>query len=252
MSKTNWNASLYNDNHSFVSQYGESLIPLLNPQQNELILDLGCGTGTLSQKIAESGAKVIGIDAAATMIDSAKQNYPQVKFEIADAQNFSFDYKFDAVFSNAALHWMNKPTAVINCIWNSLKPSGRFIFEMGGKGNIATIEDAISYALEKLGLPTQREFNYFPTIGEYGSLLEQQGFQIKYAVLYERPTLLEGDHGLRNWIGMFRNNVIANLDASSQKKFFEYAENYARNKLYQNGQWHADYIRLRMQVIKPI
>jgi trans-aconitate methyltransferase len=136
MIQNNWNAALYENKHAFVWQYGEDLLQLLNPKQGERILDLGCGTGQLTEKIATFGAVVMGIDNAPAMIEKARQNYPHLRFDVADARNFQVEQPLDAVFSNAALHWIKEPDAVINCVHQALKPGGRFVAEFGGKGNV--------------------------------------------------------------------------------------------------------------------
>jgi trans-aconitate methyltransferase len=137
--KTSWNANLYQDKHRFVWQYGEDLLQLLNPQAGELILDLGCGTGQLTEKISQFGAEVLGVDNSATMIEKARENYPHLRFEVADARNLQIDQPLDAVFSNATLHWIKEPEAAIASIHQALKLGGRFVAEFGGKGNIQHI-----------------------------------------------------------------------------------------------------------------
>ncbi|MEO0841289.1 MAG: class I SAM-dependent methyltransferase, partial [Cyanobacteria bacterium J06643_5] len=178
ISNNNWNSSLYQEKHDFVWKYGESLLEILNPQPNETILDLGCGTGQLTAKIAEYGAEVIGIDSASEMIEQAQQNYPKLKFKLADARNFELSQPVDSVFSNATLHWISEADEVINSINNSLKIGGRFVAEFGGRGNIQSIVKALYTALEKIGFDNPSKLNpwYFPSIGEYAAKLEKHGF----------------------------------------------------------------------------
>jgi trans-aconitate methyltransferase len=176
MTKMSWNTALYENKHNFVWQYGEDLLQLLNPKARERILDLGCGTGQLTEKIALSGAEVMGIDNVSAMIEKARQNYPQLQFDLADGRNFQVEKPLDAVFSNAALHWIQQPNAVIRCIHQALKPSGRFVAEFGGKGNVQAIATALSDALESINIPQPSRLNpwYFPSIGDYATRLEQQ------------------------------------------------------------------------------
>jgi trans-aconitate methyltransferase len=134
-----WDSSLYDDRHSFVWNKSGDLIDLLAPRAGERILDLGCGTGHLTAEIAARGAEVTGLDSSVSMIAQARQNYPKLKFVLADASEFRFEHPFDAVFSNAALHWMPNAGEVIECVERTLKARGRFVLEMGGKGNIARI-----------------------------------------------------------------------------------------------------------------
>lgn len=242
----NWNSKFYDTNHNFVSKHGESLIPLLAPQADENILDLGCGTGDLTHQIASQCKSITGIDYSENMINEAQKKYPALCFQVEDGHNFSVGTDYDAVFSNAELHWMLEPEKPIQCVYNALKPDGRFVFEMGGHGNIQTIIDAINAAASKLELKDRARVNYFPTIAEYASLLEKNGFSVTFAELYQRPTPLSGENGLRNWIKMFRGGILESLSETQIEEFFSHVENYARAKLFNGNAWVADYVRLRM------
>ncbi|MCC5635853.1 methyltransferase domain-containing protein [Nostoc sp. CHAB 5844] len=251
--KHNWNAFLYEDKHAFVWQYGEDLLQWLNPKPGELILDLGCGTGQLTAKIAESGVEVMGIDSAATMIEKARQNYPHLRFEIADARNFQIDKLFDAVFSNATLHWIKEADAAIASIYQALKPGGRFVAEFGGKGNIQAIVQALYIAFEQIGLSNLQALNpwYFPSISEYTTLLEQQGFEVTHAILFARPTpLADGTAGIKNWIKMFGSDFLTQLSTQEQIQVIRIVEEYLKPTLYQDGNWMVDYRRIRIVAIK--
>lgn len=251
MAQNNWNSNLYQDKHSFVTQYGNDIVELLVPQADETILDLGCGNGELSAKIAECGAKVYGVDFASEMIDKASKNFPHIRFMQHDSGNpFPFDFQFDAIFSNAALHWMTNPQVVIKNMATSLKDGGRLVFEMGGKGNIQTIIKSIEAAAQDYNLAALPIYNYFPSLSEYASLLEQNGFRVVLARHFDRPTKLEGQDGLRNWVKMFRNSVLAQLAEEQHDAFLSCVEKYAQEKLYINNIWTADYVRLRMMAIK--
>jgi trans-aconitate methyltransferase len=245
MSQTCWDANLYENKHSFVWQYGESLIELLSPQKGEYILDLGCGTGQLTQQIAATNAEVIGLDYASSMIEQAQKNYPDLKFTVADARNFEFSQPFDAIFSNAALHWIKEPAAVIKCIWQALKPGGRFVAEFGGKGNVQAIVEALESTIQIIHNPW-----YFPSIAEYTSLLEEQGFCVTYATLFERPTPLEGEAGMANWIQMFGSHLRSEVPPEQQVEVVRDLEHHLRSNLYRDGVWFADYKRIRVVAIK--
>lgn len=248
-----WNAELYEDKHSFVWQYGSDLITILSPQSGEKILDLGCGTGQLTNQIAQLGAEVIGIDRDASMIEQAKANYPQLNFQVADGTNFSFTESFDAVFSNAALHWMKPPEEVIKCIWQVLKPGGRLIAEFGGKGNVEQIIQAIKTVVQEKGYQLKTEFSpwYFPSIAEYATLLEKQGFIVTDASLFERPTKLEGEQGLANWLTMFASSLLSIFPSETQQEIITEIEAKLRPILYQDQAWFADYKRIRIIALKP-
>ncbi|MBD2530896.1 methyltransferase domain-containing protein [Nostoc flagelliforme FACHB-838] len=248
----NWDTSLYEDKHAFVWRYGEDLLQLLNPQPGESILDIGCGTGQLTEKIAQSGAEVMGVDQASTMIEKARQNYPHIRFDIADAGNFQVDKPLDVVFSNAVLHWVKEADSAIASIHQSLKPGGRFVAEFGGKGNVKAIATALERALEAINISAQA-LNpwYFPSIGEYATLLEHQGFDVIYSTLFARPTpLAEGEAGMANWIQMFASAFLAGLSGEQQIQVIRVVEEYLKPTLYQQGTWIADYRRIRIVAIK--
>lgn len=247
-----WNANLYDSNHKFVSMLATDLVELLSPKAGERILDLGCGTGHLTQEIANCGAKVFGVDSAETMILQAQTNYPKLNFAVLDAINLDFKAEFDAVFSNAVLHWIKQPEKVIAGVWKSLKPGGRFVAEFGGKGNINLIQTALKQAICKENSTFEEVFNpnYFPSIAEYGSLLEKQGFELTYATLFNRPTPLDGEQGIVNWLKMFRNSTLAAFSQDAQTRILANVEEQLRPSLYKNGTWFADYRRLRIVAIK--
>ncbi|MEH2127104.1 class I SAM-dependent methyltransferase [Nostoc sp.] len=252
IAKNYWDATLYEDKHAFVWQYGEDLLKFLNPQPGESILDLGCGTGQLTEKIAQAGAEVVGVDYASAMIEKARENYPHIRFDVADARKFQVDKPLDAVFSNAVLHWVKEAESAIASIHQSLKPGGRFVAEFGGKGNVQAIATALESALEAINIPAQA-LNpwYFPSIGEYASLLEQQGFDVIYAMLFARPTpLAEGETGMGNWIRMFASSFLAGLSSEQQIQVIRVVEEYLKPTLYQKGTWTADYRRIRIVAIK--
>jgi trans-aconitate 2-methyltransferase len=248
----NWNTDLYEDKHAFVWQYGENLLKVLNPKPGESILDLGCGTGQLTEKIAQAGAEVIGIDRAFSMIETARQNYPHLRFDVADARDFHVLKPLDAVFSNAVLHWIKEADAAIASIHQALKPGGRFVAEFGGKGNVQAIVTALYSALEAIAISPQA-LNpwYFPSIGEYATLLEQQGFDVTYATLFARPTpLTEGEAGMANWLEMFADAFLAGLSADQKIQIIRTVEEHLLPTLYQEGNWTADYRRIRIVAIK--
>jgi len=249
MSPNQWNSTLYDRQHAFVWQYGESLVAWLDPQPNERILDLGCGTGHLTAKIAASGAIATGIDANPTMIATAQQTYPHLSFTVADARQFQWVEPVDAVFSNATLHWIQQPDAAIQSVHRALKPGGRFVAEFGGKGNIAAITTALFNALRQLGYAECDRWNpwYFPSISDYTGRLERHGFEVTQAVLFDRPTRLEaGTAGLRHWLQMFANGILSQVSADAQQQVIQRVETELQPLLFQGGQWIADYRRLRM------
>lgn len=253
MPQNSWNTALYEQQHAFVWQYGESLLELLAPKAGEHILDLGCGTGQLTEKIAESGAFVQGIDSSLSMITQARSNYPQLNFAVADARDFQVDERLDAVFSNAVLHWIKEPDAAIACVKKALKPGGRFVAEFGGKGNVGAIVRALLSVLSEIGCEEPEALNpwYYPSIGEYAGLLEKHGFEVSYAVLFDRPTPLEcGKFGMANWIEMFASGFFVGLSDELRSQVISYVEHRLRSTQYCDGNWIADYRRIRIVAVK--
>ncbi len=249
---TNWNIDLYDSRHSFVWRYGRELLELLAPQQGERILDLGCGTGHLTHEIAQSGAEVVGIDASPEMVEQARRNYPDLRFEVADARDFAVDKHFDAVFSNAVLHWVKPPEPVVGCVSRALKPGGRFVAEFGGKGNIRAVVDGIYRVLAAFGVGDADKFNpwYYPSVGEYASLLEAHGFEVAYAALFDRPTPLEaGDDAMRAWLEQFAGAFIDALPFDQRPAFLDRVVDEVWPTLYRDGVWYVDYRRLRVVAI---
>ncbi|MER1986720.1 MAG: methyltransferase domain-containing protein [Solibacillus sp.] len=247
-----WNADFYDSKHSFVSTYGNDVIELLNVRSGEQILDVGCGTGDLANVLHGLGAEVTGIDYSENMVALAAAKYPQIAFEVADAANLRFHTQFDAVFSNAALHWMKTPVAVIESIHKSLKPDGRFVAEFGGAGNVQTITDELIKQIRAAGIPyTDEQFPwYFPTIGEYTTLLESAGFHVGLALHFTRPTKLEGEDGLKNWLAMFSPSIFEEVAVETKEHIFNTTVENVRASLYRDGQWFADYKRLRVVAVK--
>ncbi len=254
-SQTNsWDAQRYDGLHSFVWKHGADLIEVLAPKAGERILDLGCGTGHLTAQIAAVGADVHGIDRSDAMVDQARGNYPAISFAVGDAREFQHARPFDAVFSNAVLHWIKPPADVARACFRALRSGGRFVVEFGGAGNVGAIADAIRDAMYAMGQPAFHEINpwYYPTIGEYASVLEKQKFGVTFATLFDRPTPLEGgEEGLRNWVKMFGGVFLATIAPARHEEFFRMVEEKARPLLFSNGQWSADYRRIRVVAVKP-
>jgi trans-aconitate 2-methyltransferase len=243
---TKWDTGLYDDKHSFVWKYGASLIDLLQSRAGERVLDLGCGTGHLAARIAEAGVEVVGIDSSPEMIAEARRLFPGLSFEVADARDFAFDEPFDAVLSNAVLHWVKPPEQAIACIKRALRPGGRFVAEFGGRGNVAAIVSSLDAASREIGLGAWEHPWYYPSIGEYAPLLERAGLEVASAMLFDRPTPLGGDHGLRNWVEMFARDLVARVPGDDRERFFGHLEQAARPRLHRDGAWFADYRRLRV------
>lgn len=250
-----WNAELYDDKHAFVFQYGENLLELLDAKPGEHILDLGCGTGYLTKQIQDTGASVIGIDSSPDMIKQAQANHPGVEFGVANATNFYFAEPFDAVFSNAVLHWILDQDELIKTVYESLKPGGRFVAEMGGRGNVGKMIEATQEVLLRHGYVEQaaKVIWYFPGLGEYTKRLEDQGFRVTYATHYNRKTpLQDGDKGVAKWIAMFGSQYLEGVSESEKQELITEITAILEPFYNEDGQWYADYKRLRFIAVKEM
>lgn len=252
MVKNDWNTELYDKKHSYVFKFGEDVVNLLNARPGETILDLGCGTGYLTNLIAESGADVLGIDSSIEMIKQARLKYPAIKFDVMDATNFTFEKKFDAVFSNAVLHWIPEKEKVVECIFNCLKQGGRFVAEFGGKDNVKCISASIRKILEANGYSKNIKYMdwYFPSIGEYTSILEKHGFRITYAVHFDRDTFMDKGVDVINWIEMFAKRIFEGINNDEKNKLSELVKEDLSSTNKKNGKWFIDYKRLRIAAVK--
>ena len=248
---TAWNPNLYDTAHGFVTSYGADVLTLLDPQAGERILDVGCGTGHHVKTLADGGVEAVGIDSSPAMIAAAQQHYPALRFAVADASDFAFEAPFDAVFSNAALHWVMAAEASVVCIAKSLRDGGRFVAEMGGAGNIAAIVAAVQRSRVAHGYAPIATNWYFPSIATYTTLLEKHGLEAQLAVLINRPTPLnEGENGLRTWLTMFGASLLHDIAPDQQAALVDDIEATLRPTLFRDGVWYADYRRLRFVAIK--
>jgi len=241
-----WDTREYDRDFAFVSAYGAELLDWLNPQPGETVLDLGCGTGELAAKIAGTGATVIGIDSDPAMIEAARQRLPGADIRVADAHDFTVEQPVDAVFSNAALHWMPSSVEVLGCVSDALRGGGRFIAEMGATGNVAAITGAMDQACREAGLPERSWPWVFPSPAQYAAMLEDAGFEIRELDFRDRPTRLTGADGLVRWLQMFAGGVLADVPPEVLARGAE----IARPQLWRDSAWWADYRRLRFRAIK--
>jgi trans-aconitate methyltransferase len=252
MSDGKWNAALYDAKHSFVSTKARDLVAQLAARRGERVLDLGCGTGTLTAEIAAGGAEVLGIDHSSEMIEEAHKKFPNLRFEVCEARSLPFSREFDAVFSNAALHWIPQAALVVAGVSRSLSPGGRFLAEFGGKGNVRNVVTALESSLAQLGISAAGANPwYYPSIAEYSALLENHGLEVREAVLFERPTKLEdGAAGFATWLSMFAGSFLQRVPDSKRAEFIRAAEDAARPALWKTAHWELDYRRLRIAAWK--
>ncbi len=244
-----WDPERYARNARFVSDLGMPVVELLAAQPGERILDLGCGDGALTEKLVAMGCAVVGVDGSAPQVAAAAAR--GLDCRVMDGEHLTFDREFDAVFSNAALHWMKRADAVIAGVWRALKPGGRFVAECGGHGCVATIERALLTALDRRGIDGARVSPwYFPTTEDYGARLQAQGFRVDYIALIPRPTPLPGD--ITGWLETFAESFTAVLPPGERAAFVEEVREAVRPHLCDaHGNWTADYVRLRFAATKP-
>lgn len=244
-----WDPDRYARNARFVADLGAPLVDLLAPEPGEAILDLGCGDGALTEMLVARGAVVVGVDGSAEQAAAARSRGLDARQ--ADGEALDFEAAFDAVFSNAALHWMRKADAVIEGVWRALRPGGRFVGEMGGAGNVAGITAALLAVLERRGIDG-RAANpwYFPTPEDYRRRLEARGFEVRSIALIDRPTPLPGP--IADWLDTFAESFLKLVPAEARGDLAaEVSEALRPTHRDAEGRWTADYVRLRFSARKP-
>lgn len=249
--KHTWDSEAYDRDFAFVAAYGETILGWLDPRPGEHILDLGCGTGDLTARLVASGATVVGIDADTAMAARFAERLPGVDVLVLDAQqpwptDPPLDEPFDAIFSNAALHWMPAAEAVASSMAAALRPGGRLAAELGGIGNVAVVQGSAQAAARDLGLEPPRWGRYYPTAGQYAVVLEGAGFEVRQLELADRPTRLSGPDGLGDWLRLFGRGAMSHLDSDEVSALVARASEIARDLLFSDGSWWADYRRLRV------
>ena len=239
-----WDPAEYDRTARFVSDLGAPVLALLDPQPGERILDLGCGDGALTEVLVQRGAEVVGVDASPAMVDGARARGLDAR--CVDGHALDFDGEFDAVFSNAALHWMREPDDVLAGVARALRPGGRFVAELGGHGCVAAVTVALVAALDRRGIDgAARNPWYFPTAAGYRERLERAGFVVRSIELIPRPTILPGD--IRDWLTTFAQPFLAAVPATDRGDVLDETAARLRPVLCdERGIWTADYVRLRL------
>jgi trans-aconitate methyltransferase len=243
-----WDATRYDEAFAFVPALGTAVLDLLDPQPGERVLDLGCGSGELTAQIVARGARVTGVDSSAEMVARAHERFPDLDVRLADGEQLNVDGPFDAVFSNAALHWMTRPDEVLAGVRAVLRGGGRFAAEMGAARNVTALVSALREAAQQIGLDAELPLPwYFPTPAEQATRLERAGFTVRLLQYIDRPTrLTDVTNGAADWWRMFGASTLAALDAAQADELLATVNEIAAPRLRgADGVWVADYVRLR-------
>jgi len=248
IARQHWSAERYAEAAHFVPALGTPVLELLAPAPGERILDLGCGDGVLTEKIVAAGATVVAVDAGPDMIAAARARGLDAR--VMDGQELTFNNEFDAVFSNAALHWMRDQQAMLAGVHRALKPGGRFIAEMGGHNNTAAIIVALSAVLARRGLDAHRLSPwYFPSADAYRTKLEEARFTVEEIAVVPRPTILPT--GIEAWLDTFAEDFLGHLSEPDRTGArIEIAELLRPVLVDETGTWIADYVRLRFRATR--
>lgn len=245
VSRQVWSAEGYDHNARFVSELADGVVDWLAVRPGERVLDLGCGDGFVTERLVAGGATVLGVDSSPEFVAAARERGLDVR--LADGTALDFEAEFDAVFSNAALHWMTDADAVLRGVRRSLRPGGRFVGEFGGHGNVATIRTALAALAPTHGYASQDAHPwFFPTPERYGTMLAGHGFEVRRAVLIPRPTILP-QSGIRGWIETFLLPYLNNGDLAAERLLADAETLLAPSLKDHDGTWTADYVRLRFE-----
>jgi trans-aconitate methyltransferase len=248
MSKTtSWDPQAYAKNARFVADLAQPLLELLAPKNDEIIMDLGCGDGALTEKIARE-VTVVGTDASFAQARAAKDR--GLSIVVVDGHHLCFKPQFDAIFTNAALHWMEQPGKVVEGVWQCLKTGGRFVGEFGAKGNVETVRSALHAALRRRAVdPLAVDPWYYPSAEDFSNLLVNSSFTVRYIEIIQRPTQLPGE--LLNWMEIFAQPFTNAVEKVHRQSFLDEVSQRCETELRdEEGRWRIDYVRLRFAAVK--
>lgn len=236
-----------------IYENGSDLIGLISRDERAAMtcLDLGCGCGTLTKKLSDKGFIVAGMDASEEMLEAARERYPYIAFVPGEAAHFELAERIDVIVSSGALDRVPRlqHRDMLEHVYDALKPDGQFIFELGGRGNIQIITDALAEVFHMYGIPFRTPF-YFPGLGEYTEILDSIGFMTTYARLYDHPLPLVGEDGLEKWIREIFRSSFEGIRRRTAAQIVRDTVEALRDSLYYNGTWYVDYVRLRCKALR--
>ena len=243
-----WDPANYARHARFVSDLGSAVVELLAPRPGDRILDLGCGDGALTKKLVDLGCEVVAVDSSAAQIEAARNL--GLDAHTMNAEALPFREEFDAVFSNAVLHWIKNADVMIASVYRSIKPGGRFVAECGGYGCVHKVRTALVQALNRRGIEGEARVPwYFPTPGDYATRLERAGFRVDNIALIPRPTPLPGD--IIGWLETFAQSFLEGFPSAAREEYLQEVRAALEPQLREsNGTWVADYVRLRFAATK--
>lgn len=244
-----WDPEEYAQHARFVSDLGSPVVDLLDPRPGERVLDLGCGDGALTERLAAAGCEVVAVDSSPEQVWAAAQRGLDAR--VVDVTAMPFDGEFDAVFSNAVLHWIKDADLALERVWTALKPGGRFVAELGGDGCVASIREAFAKALGRRGVDAgSLDPWYFPTAEAYRTRLKSRGFQVDFISLFPRPTPLPSD--LTSWLKIFAQPFLSGVSESERPDLIDEVRALVEPRLLTtDGTWVVDYVRVRTAATKP-
>lgn len=241
-----WNAQNYQATCGRVTEHGSKLVDVLRELHPKRVLDLGCGTGVLTNDIAGFAEEVVGIDQSDTMIEKARTLYPNIEFMVMDACNLPWNGRFDAVFSNAVLHFIKAQDQLLASVHRTLADGGFFVCEFGTDGNLQHLLEAVERACTRRGKAYTLRF-FYPAEALYKRLLEAHGFFVQSIKTYDLDTkLIEGEPGLRNWVNQIFYTEMQWFGDAERAELLDEIERDLRDEQWDGSEWHLPNKRLQV------
>ncbi|MFS3930297.1 class I SAM-dependent methyltransferase [Priestia flexa] len=237
---------------SFISSFGGNVMNVLSPQAGENILEIGSGNGYMANQLSSLGVNITGIDSSENMVEQSQHHYPHLQFMHVNALDLDYEDQFDAVFSKNTLHLIHPPSVVIKNIYRALRLQGRFVTEFNGKNHLYPVFNEVMRQLAVFNIISS-DFSlpfYFPSIGEYTSLLEQHEFHVQSAIYFTHPLVLQHEDGLRNWLDTHASSLFKNITAETKQIIFNRVEDRLQETFFKHDEWYLPAASIRVQAVK--